>query len=145
MPNPTTPILEIYEMVQAQANAYLIFNEAIRALEVQLGRGFTTVETDATAEHTVVLADRGKWLRMTSASPNDVTIPDDATLGIVAGDPFTLHVRAAGTGGTSIVAESGVTINAKSLDLLEENDTVTLIHVGADEWDLVGLAAEVSS
>ena len=137
MPNPTTPILDLDEMVQAQANAYLIFNEAIRALERVSASGFTRIIHDATAEHTIAGDEWGAYLRMTSASANDVVVPDDATLGIAASDPFVIKVFQAGAGETSFLAESGVSINAGALTIPAQYDAATLIHVGADEWDLI--------
>lgn len=38
MPNPTTPLYDTTEMVQAQAQPHVIFNEAIRRLEVIAGK-----------------------------------------------------------------------------------------------------------
>ena len=142
----TTPILTLDEMVQAQANPYLIFNEAARALEKAAASGVTKIVTDATVERTLTLSDWGAYIRMTSDLLNDVVVPDDATLGIEATDTFAVHVRMAGLGDTAFVASSDVVINALSLVMPEQHSTATLIHVGANEWDLIiGGTAAASS
>lgn len=46
MPNPTTPIYSITEMVQAQAQPHVIFNEALRRLEVIAGKVAASFEND---------------------------------------------------------------------------------------------------
>jgi len=137
MPNPTSPILSMAEMNQGQQNAYLIFNEAIRTLEVQLGRGFTAIINDGTGTHVLESGERGAYVRMTSATAQTFEVPEDTILGIDADDPFTVHVRWAGDGVVTIIEPSGVTINASTLELAAQFDTVTLIHIGADEWDMI--------
>lgn len=131
----TTPIMDLTEMVQAQAHPYVLFNEAVRALEKLAGGAIRALVTDATVEHTVDLTEWGALIRMTSGSANDVVIPTDATLGIAATDLFQVRVRMAGAGVTTIAPESEVTVNGTLT--LSADQTVLLVHIGEDEWDLI--------
>lgn len=132
----TTPLFELPEMEEAQQNPHIIYNSNLRHLEKTIG---TQVVNEAGENHNIVAADWGAWLRMTSASAQMVTVPENATLGVAhtAKPPFRLHIRAAGTGGVTFVAESvNVVINGPSLSLDPDN-TAFLINVADDEWDLV--------
>ena len=88
--------------------------------------------------YTIVLSDRDQYIRMTSASANTVTLPLDITVDHQIGTQ--IHIRQAGVGATSLVATGGVTINSigDTLNLFGQNSTVTILKVGADEWDLFG-------
>lgn len=131
----TTPIMGLTEMVQAQAHPYVLFNEAVRALEKLAGGAIRALVTDATAAHTLDLAEWGALIRMTSGSANDMVIPTDATLGISATDLFQVRVRMAGAGVTTIAPAVGVTVNGTLT--LSANQTVLLVHIGANTWDLI--------
>lgn len=134
---PTTPILEMEEMVQAQANPYLLFNAAIRELEKAIGVGITKIVPDATANRDIIESDWGAYIRMTNAGPT-VTVPENATLGVTAGGPlhFVCHIRAHGGPLTFVPESTNVVINAATLDL-DLDGTATLVNVAEDEWDLI--------
>lgn len=74
--------------------------------------------------------------RMTSASANNYTIPLNATVPFPIGTQ--LLVAQIGAGQTTIVATSGVTINATGLKISATKNAVTLIKVATDEWDAFG-------
>jgi hypothetical protein len=136
-----TPILAMDEMVQAQENPYIIFNEAINELESQLGRGFTSIETvdSGTTDKTLALADQRKYIRMTAAGANTVTVPDNTSVAIPVG--FTVTVRQAGAGTTTITAgDSDVVLNASALALAAQHSTVKLVKVATDEWDVITIS-----
>lgn len=141
-----TPILGMDEMVQAQANPYLIFNEAINELESQLGRGFTSITTvdtsPETTTYTLAASDQGAYLRMTAAAANSVVIPDNSSVALPVG--FTVTVRQSGAGTTSIVAgdvsPTSVVLNASATALAAQHSTVKLVKVATDEWDLITIS-----
>ena len=91
-------------------------------INTQTGTAYTvnTVSTD----------NEGKTiLRMTSASANTVTIPSSLTLPI--------SIRQAGTGTTTLVADSGVTLNG-TLAFTAQHQTKTVIPLGSGIYDVVG-------
>ena len=91
-------------------------------INTQPGTAYTvgTVSTD----------NEGKTiLRMTSASANTVTIPSSLTLPI--------SIRQAGTGTTTLVADSGVTLNG-TLAFTAQHQTKTVIPLGGGIYDVVG-------
>lgn len=146
MPDPTTPLLEIPEMVQAQQNPYVIFNQAVRILEKAAGVGLTKIIDVSASNHNIVESNWGAYIRMTSGTAQTVTVPENATLGVVAGGPlhFAVHFRGAGAGGVTFVEEStNVIIHAATLEL-GVNVTATLINVAEDEWDLIIGAPEAT-
>ena len=80
--------------------------------------------------NTVSTDNEGKTiLRMTSASANTVTIPSSLTLPI--------SIRQAGTGTTTLVADSGVTLNG-TLAFTAQHQTKTVIPLGSGIYDVVG-------
>ena len=91
-------------------------------INTQPGTAYTvgTVSTD----------NEGKTiLRMTSASANTVTIPSSLTLPI--------SIRQAGTGTTTLVADSGVTLNG-TLAFTAQHQTKTIVPLGGGIYDVVG-------
>lgn len=96
------------------------------------------VELNAqTASYTLVLADKGKLVRMNVASANNLTVPANATVAFPVGT--VINVRQAGVGQTTIVASGGVTINTpETLLCRAQHATVSLVKVATDEWDLTG-------
>ena len=90
-----------------------------------------TINTQPGTSYTLLTADNdGKTiLRMTSASANTVTIPSSLTLPI--------SIRQAGTGTTTLVADSGVTLNG-TLAFTAQHQTKTVIPLGSGIYDVVG-------
>lgn len=94
------------------------------------------IET-VTGTYTLDLADAGKYLRSTSATDYDVTVPANATVAF----PIGIHVDLvqAGAGQVTFVPAGGVTINSTpGLKTAIQWGAVTLIKVGTNEWDLIG-------
>jgi hypothetical protein len=92
-----------------------------------------------TADYTLALADKGTVVRMNVASSNNLTIPPASSVAFSAGN--IALIRQAGAGQTTIVAGSGVTINAragKALKIAAQNAVVSLHYLGSDVWDLTG-------
>ncbi len=89
-----------------------------------------TINTQ-TSNYTLQPVDNdGKtYLRMTSSSANTVTIPSNQTL------PISITQR--GTGTTTLVADSGVTLNG-TLAFSAQHQTKSVIPVGSNAFDVVG-------
>jgi len=94
------------------------------------------IVTDATTARTLALTDAYKYIRMTSASANAVTVPLNATVAFPIGTEVT--IMQAGAGQTSVAATGGVTINAIGLSVSAQYRAVTLKKVATNEWDLIG-------
>lgn len=90
-----------------------------------------TINTQAGTSYTLQSVDNdGKtYLRMTSSSANTVEIPSTQTKPI--------SIRQAGTGATTLVAGSGVTLNG-SLVFSAQHQTKTVIRVSSGVYDVVG-------
>lgn len=96
-----------------------------------------TINTDATTNRTLVIGDAGEYVRMTNAAANTVTVPLDSSVAFDIGTE--IIVRQAGAGSTTIVATGGVTINtSNTLTIAAQHDSVSLVKVATDEWDLAG-------
>jgi hypothetical protein len=74
--------------------------------------------------------------RMTSGTANNYTIPLNSSVALPIGAQ--LLVAQVGAGQTTIVATSGVTINATGLKISATKNAVTLIQVALNEWDAFG-------
>lgn len=98
-----------------------------------------TINTQTGTAYTLQLTDRVAYVRLDNAAANTVTIPAEATVAYENGDQIDLFQ--AGAGGTTIMADTGVTVNgvlAGSAALAAQFSGATLIKVGTNEWDLVG-------
>lgn len=104
-----------------------------------------TVKTVSTSNYDVLATDSDSYIRMTNASANTVTVRPDATEALPSNGQW--HIRSVGAGGTTIVAGSGVTINAPeggTLQLLPKQ-TVTLKRTGTNTFDLIGRTVPTGS
>jgi len=112
------------------------FLDGTGAFSVPVPRSVAGINTQ-TASYTLVIGDAGYFVRMNSGSSNNLTVPANASVAFSIGTVVT--VRQSGTGVTTIVADSGVTINSpSSLVIARQNGTVQLVKVGTDTWDLIG-------
>jgi len=90
-----------------------------------------------TGSYTAVLADAGKIVEMSVASANNLTIPPDSTSNFGVGSQIT--ILQTGTGQTTIVAGSGVTVNGTpGLKLRAQWSSATLIKRSANNWVALG-------
>lgn len=84
--------------------------------------------------YTLALTDVGKVIRMTSASSNTITVPPNSSVAF----PLRTWIQTVryGTGSTTIVAGSGVTIRSVSgtLTLASQYSGGLLYQVATDEW-----------
>lgn len=95
-------------------------------------------ESVQTASYTLVAGDAGKLVTMSNASANNLTVPPNSSVAFATGTR--IDVIQKGAGQTTLVAGSGVTINAKgsALKLSGQYAGCSLIKYGTDTWFAVG-------
>lgn len=83
--------------------------------------------------------DSGKLIAMTNPSPNDVTVTVSAQATVPWTEGVRVSVVSMGTGGVSIVADTGVTINSTSgLTISGQYGFVDLYRIQQDLWVATG-------
>ena len=107
----------------------------------EIGTGnivLSEVSTNAqTASYTLVAADRGKLVEMNVGSANNLTVPTNASVPFPIGTQIDL--LQVGSGRTTIVAASGVTVNATpGLAIRAQWGGATLIKRAENTWVLIG-------
>lgn len=102
-----------------------------------LFRGTVTTNRQ-TASYTLVLSDNGKLIEMNVSTANNLTIPLNSSVAFPVGTQ--IDAIQYGTGQTTIVAASGVTIRSQSgyLKIGVRYSAVTLIKISTDEWYCIG-------
>jgi hypothetical protein len=103
-----------------------------------------TINTQAGTAYTLVLADAGVYVRMTNAAANTVTVPANVDVAFEIGTE--IIIRQAGAGATTLASPGSppVIINSPdagspiSLTLTGQHNSVSIIKVATDEWDLIG-------
>lgn len=142
--NGTLDGTELFELVQSGSNVKALLS-AIKTYIVNglattssltsglLANLTPTINTQTGTSYTVgtVTADNdGKsYVRMTNASDNTVTITTALTI------PVSISQR--GTGTTTLVADTGVTLNG-TLAFTAQHQTKTVIPIGSGVFDVVG-------
>lgn len=101
------------------------------------GDGVTLVKTEAGTAYTAVLTDAGHYIRFTSASAVDFTIPPNATVAFPINTEIEFEQSAAGT--VSVVAGVGVAINSLGADLSLSGQFAVgrLKQTATDTWTLM--------
>ena len=128
-----------YRMWIVDANKFAYFNGTIWADEASGGGGGSTEISivDKVASHILDLTDAAKYVRMNVGTANDLTVPANGDVAFPIGT--VIQIRQVGAGQTTIVADTGVTINsAETLKLRKQGSSGALIKVDDDEWDLTG-------
>jgi len=103
-------------------------------IAIGAGGSFETPVNDQTASYTTTIDDANAYVRMDSASANDLTIPNNSSVAYAIGT--SIIVRQVGDGTTTLVPADGVTIyTPQELALAGLKSTVKLVTVSTDEWD----------
>ena len=100
---------------------------------------FTGTPSNAqTVDYTLVLADKGKVLRINSATNRTVTIPLNSS--VLFPIDTEIAILRYGTGTVSISPTAGVTLESKAGErkISGQYGSVALKKIGTDEWVLVG-------
>jgi hypothetical protein len=93
--------------------------------------------TDATTARTLALTDAAQMIQMTSTSTNTVTVPQNSEVAFPTGS--TLTILRAGSGLTSLVAGTNVTLNGTpGLKLRAQWSAATLIKRDTNVWVAFG-------
>jgi hypothetical protein len=97
----------------------------------------TGVESSSSTAYTLVLADAGKWKRMTSASAVTVTVPPNSSVAFPVGT--CIDIERNGAGSVTIAAGAGVTLRtSETLVIAKQYGVATIKKVATDEWVVVG-------
>lgn len=90
------------------------------------------------SNYTLSLSDAGKIIEMNSSSPNNVTVPLNSAAAFPIGTA--IDILQYGTGQTSIVATSGVTLRSLDglLSLATQYAAASLYKRDTDEWVVIG-------
>lgn len=93
---------------------------------------------EETNPYTIVLSDSDKLIEMNSSSANNLIVPPNSSVPFPIGTK--IDILQTGAGQTTVVADSGVTINSKDGDLKLSGQwsAATLIKRGTDSWALIG-------
>lgn len=93
----------------------------------------TNLQTDT--DYTLILADAGKCIEMSSSSPRNLLVPANSSVAFPVGT--IIEIYAVGTGAVTIVASGGVTV--RNIGTLSgQYSTASLRKRGLDEWVLTG-------
>jgi hypothetical protein len=118
----------------SSANWASVITDEIGTGNVQLSDLATNAQT---ASYTLVLGDKGKLVEISNASANNLTVPLNSSVAFPVGSQ--INILQTGAGQTTVVATSGVTINATpGLKLREQWSSATLIKRATDTWVLIG-------
>lgn len=117
-----------YKLMQA-VTAALLEQRAPRHIEQNAQTG---------TSYTLALTDVDKLVSMTNAAANELTVPPNSTVAFEVGT--VLLVAQLGTGTTTIVAGSGVTIHSRgsALNLGGQYAVAQLVKLATDTWLLCG-------
>lgn len=104
--------------------------------------GSMPVNAQTGTAYTLAVTDIGKAVEMNNAAANTLTIPPNSTAAFAIG--ATILIRQMGTGQTTIVAGSGVTVRNPhgTLKLLKQYASVALHKRDTDEWCIEGNLSE---
>jgi hypothetical protein len=97
-----------------------------------------TPSNEQTGDYTLVLADKGKVLRVNSSSNRTITIPLNSSVAFPIDTEIAIIRYGSGT--VSISPTSGVTLNsvASNRKVKDQYGSCALKKIGTDEWVLVG-------
>jgi hypothetical protein len=97
-----------------------------------------TPSNEQTGDYTLVLTDKGKVLRVNSATNRTVTIPLNSSVAFPIDTE--IAILRYGTGTVSISPTAGVTLQSKAGErkISGQYGSVALKKIGTDEWVLVG-------
>lgn len=97
----------------------------------------TITANTQTASYTLAASDAGKAVEMDVASANNLTVPPNSSVAFPTGT--VIEVCQIGAGQTTIVADTGVTVNTpETLVMTGQWSTVSLRKRSTDGWVLAG-------
>lgn len=116
----------------------VLTNAQMMALAKPIGDAAKNLKINTqTGSYTLALTDRGGKVRMNVASANTVTVPPNSAVAFPIGTQ--IIIRQVGTGQTTIVAGSGVTLNSgDGLKFSKQGTSAAIVQVAINEWDVAG-------
>lgn len=94
------------------------------------------LKVDSDGTRTLALPDAFSYIRLTNATSNIITIPNQATVDW-AHDSHIIFRRATGAGPVSFVIGAGVTVNNSDVANVIAGDCFAIKRVAANEWDFI--------
>lgn len=107
--------------------------------------GEYTVNPQTGTSYTLVLSDSGKFITMSNASANTLTIPTNASVAFVIGT--TISITMLGSGTTTVTGATGVTVNGVSgggATIDAQYKGVSITKIGSDTWVMQGAHGTVA-
>ena len=103
-----------------------------------LATAMIAINAQTGASYTAVLTDDGKLITMSNASANTFTVPPNSSVAFGIGTQ--LNIAMLGSGQTSVVAGSGVTLNSAGakLKLGAQYAIATCVKTDTNTWFVVG-------
>ncbi len=86
--------------------------------------------------YTPVLADNGKLVTLSNASPITLTVPTNASVAYAVGAQ--INIQAIDAGQVTVAGDTGVTVNGTGTKLRVQWSAATLVKVATDTWTLIG-------
>lgn len=132
------------DVVTGSANAYssggydiVVRNESTGRLET-IEPDVIPINAQSGTSYSLVLTDRGSFVRMNNAASNTLTVPTNASVAFPVGTQVLIYQE--GSGQTTISPAGGVTINASDAasKLRVQHSVATLIKIGTNTWVLSG-------
>lgn len=132
-------ILDIKATGTKDGSHFLAGDSTWKTVPTAGGIGIRTANSQSGTTYTLALADTSKYLLMTNAASNTISIPDDATLSLTIG--CTIEVYQQGLGTTVVAPLNGnVTVNSPGgrFKTVEQYSKIILHKVSANSWILSG-------
>jgi hypothetical protein len=95
-----------------------------------------TLNAQTGTTYTPVLADNGKLVTLSNASPITLTVPTNASVAYAIGAQ--INIQAIGAGQVTVAGDTGVTVNGTGTKLRVQWSAATLVKVATDTWTLIG-------
>jgi len=95
-----------------------------------------TLNAQTGTTYTPVLADNGKLVTLSNASPITLTVPTNASVAYATGAQ--INIQAIGAGQVTVVGDTGVTVNGTGTKLRAQWSAATIVKTATDTWTLIG-------
>jgi hypothetical protein len=95
-----------------------------------------TLNAQTGTTYTPVLADNGKLITLSNASPITLTVPTNASVAYATGAQ--INIQQIGAGQVTVAGDTGVTVNGTGTKLRVQWSAATLVKVATDTWTLIG-------
>ena len=112
--------------------------QGVQGVQGPIGLAPTSVIINPqSTSYTLALSDAGKLVNISSSSANTITVPTNSSVSFPIGTQ--INITSSGTGQTTVVAASGVTVNSTpGLKLRTQYSLASIIKMDTDLWVLGG-------